>query len=115
MLDTHLYLGPRLRLSGALPLFLIYAFLTWTTGRSLAFFFTEVSVYRNFNSHSIKMFVSNQYTLRNEIRLFTSQTVLIRNFTLWVGPALRERRPIFPAGFAFIENIILSLKSKKNN
>ena len=87
VLDTHLYLGPMLRLSGALSLFLIYAFLAWATGRTLTFF-TEVSVYRNFNSHSMKIIVSTQYTLRNEIRLFTSQTVLKRNFTLWVRPTL---------------------------
>jgi hypothetical protein len=30
MLNTHLHLGPRLRLSGAIPVFLIYAFLAWT-------------------------------------------------------------------------------------
>jgi hypothetical protein len=74
-------------LSGILPLFLIYAFLAWT-GRTLTFF-TEVSVYRNFDSHSIKMFVFTQYTLRNKIRLFTSQTDLKQHFTLWVGPTLR--------------------------
>jgi hypothetical protein len=48
-LNTHLHLGPKSRLSGALPLFLIHAFLGWT-GSNLTYFFTEVSVYRNFKS-----------------------------------------------------------------
>ena len=61
------------------------------------------------------MFVSTQYTLRNEIRLVGSQTGVERNFTLWVGTTLREMRQIFPAEFAHIENIILPLKNEKSN
>ena len=65
----------------------MYGFMAWT-GRTLLFF-TEISVYLNFDSHSIKMSVSTQYTLRKEIRLIISQIGVKRNYTLQVDPTLR--------------------------